>query len=75
VSGGPLRFDILLYSTLSLQGTSKSGKKPDFAYVGSIDTQGILVEHILEFKKDHLFVVGKASTFLVYARSSTDEKP
>jgi hypothetical protein len=68
VSGGPLRFDILLYSTVYHQPSSKQSSPAEFAHVGSIDTQGLLVEHMIEFKRDFMFVVGKGNTFLVFQR-------
>lgn len=38
VSGGPLRFEILLYETVYKQQHQKQTSAGEFAHVGSIDT-------------------------------------
>lgn len=61
-----MRFEILLYDTVFHQPISKQTSPAEFAHVGSIDTLGVLVEHILEFFDNFLLVVGKANTFIIY---------
>lgn len=74
ISGGPSRFDILLYTTVYRNSNSKQSSPSEFAHVGSIDTQGLLVEHMIEFKTNYVLVVCRNNTFIVYQRLSEQDK-
>ena len=78
VSGGPFRFELLLYNHLVQKkdlSHSGQGRNDSLNVVESVDTQGMQVHHLIEVYKQFLIAVGQYSQILIFQNKQQKRTP